>query len=252
MDPNFDPYSGCADDPYVNEILAAVEQGDLDAVRLLVESQPRSSQSVNCHNRHGEAPLLTAIENAEEAVFDYLCDEGAWIDGNDKWWTRPMNLAFSQDESTRFRFLKSLCIRGARIYPEDLHAAIECSEDDAMRMVSLLVSYGAIDSNATNYGSIFATAENRGALGSRDCCQALTPAIEAGLQQARNAGRISEADHVAQLGWAAQLEAENQLRVHVREGDIERVTKLLQAGVSACVVFGRDDASAALKHLWAH
>ena len=129
----------------------AVENGDLDRVRLLVVEQGADKDK---GNSDGNTPLLIASGHGHLDVVQYLVEQGASLDkANDSGWTPLISAA----SSGHLKVARSLLEQGADRDKADndgwtpLHCA---AQQGCLETAKLLMSYGADLNARTDYGGL--------------------------------------------------------------------------------------------------
>jgi cyclase len=93
------------------EIMVAIQRGDLERVKALVEGDP---QLVILSIRPGGTPLLVAVGARQLPIVEYLISKGADVNYESKYGGRPLDVA---DELGDAAIVRALEAKGARFTP---------------------------------------------------------------------------------------------------------------------------------------
>jgi ankyrin repeat protein len=94
----------------------AIEKGDLDAVKALVESGSKADTLIE-YGEHKITPLMKACWDGELEIAKYLLDQGANINAADDQGATPLSNAISREHSEIVQFLVD---RGVKVNIKDI------------------------------------------------------------------------------------------------------------------------------------
>jgi ankyrin repeat protein len=138
------------DRPLGDQFAIAIESGDLDKIKGLVEGGAKADTLIE-YGEHKITPLMKACWDGHMEIATYLMDQGADVNAADESGTTSLSNAIQRD---RPAFVQLLIDRGAKLNVKDsrqftpLTQAAAAGNDEVLR---ILVKAGA-DLKAETYG----------------------------------------------------------------------------------------------------